>query len=320
MKGLSQLGDEFLNQARRNNLGGEVRPNEPLAPHTSLRLGGPAEIYVLVRNEEDLRSWIFLADQVGMAYRVIGGGTNLLVSDRGMRGLVIENRTRSIHIQEKESQAVVTSGVSFANLARRLAKEGWAGLEWGSGIPGTVGGAVVNNAGAYGSAVSESLENILLLEGHRERALTTSQLGFAYRHSQLKGLGSTGGTVISAKFRIQKGKAPNLLQRIAEMDEHRRRTQPKEASVGSIFKNPPGDFAGRLIEAVGLKGKQVGGAQISSLHANFFVNLGGATAQDILVLIRRARQAVEEKFGVLLELEIEPIGDWGPQELEGVIP
>lgn len=321
MKGLSELGDELLSTAREKNLGGEVRTEEPLASHTSLRVGGPAEIYVLVRKEEELRAWIGLAQELAIAYRVIGGGTNLLVSDRGIQGLVIENRMRSIRVLEEEMTVVAASGVSLANLGRRLAKEGWGGLEWGSAIPGTVGGAVVNNAGAFGSAVAETIESILLLGAKGEqRELTASQLGFAYRTSVLKGKGSMAGTVFSATFHVQKGKSTQLLQRIAEMDEHRRRTQPKEASVGSIFKNPPADFAGRMIEAAGLKGETAGRAQISPLHANFFVNLGGARAQDILALIRRAREKVADKFGVLLELEIEPVGEWEPGELQGVIP
>lgn len=318
MKEILDLRQEILRCAQEVNLGGQVLVDEPLARHTSLRVGGPADLHVLARKEEDLKNWIALAQSLGIPYRVIGGGTNLLVSDSGVRGLVIENRTRDVQIQEEI--VVAASGTPFANLARRLAKGGWAGLEWAAGIPGTVGGAVVNNAGAYGGDVAAALISITLLVGSDMKEVPTSELGLAYRHSNLKGKGASEGTVLAARFRVARENPPRLLEQIAQMDEHRKRTQPKEASVGSIFRNPPEDFAGRLLEATGLKGERVGGAQISPLHANFFVNLGGAKAQDVLSLIHRAREKVAQKFGIVLELEIELIGDWDAESLKGLTP
>jgi UDP-N-acetylmuramate dehydrogenase len=186
------------------------------------------------------------------------------------------------------------------------------GLEWSVSVPGTVGGAVVNNAGAHGGDMAQLLLDCQLYDALEDAfpVWSKAELHYAYRHSSLKGQHGRY-VVLSARLQLEAGHDPGELQALAEtFIQHRKRTQPPGASLGSMFKNPPGDYAGRLIEAAGLKGKQIGGVQISPIHANFFINLGNGTAADYAALIDLAQQIVLEKFGVHLELEIERVGDW----------
>jgi UDP-N-acetylmuramate dehydrogenase len=200
------------------------------------------------------------------------------------------------------------SGVPLPGLANRLARQGWAGLEWAIGVPGTLGGAIVGNAGAHGACLADSLGRVMILDASDVvRELPKTELAFDYRASRFKR--AKGEVVLRADLELR-GDAPQMcIARMNQYTEHRRRTQPTDPSVGSIFKNPPGDAAGRLIDQAGLKGTRVGGIEVSQVHANFFVNRGGATASDVLRLIEMARERVRGKFGVELELEIEVIGD-----------
>ena len=254
---------------------------------------------------------------------ILGGGANVLISDAGFRGLVIINDTHSVNIDSDSGIVTADSGVNLTTLARRCMALGLKGLEWAVNVPGTVGGAVVNNAGAHGGDTAGNLLDAeLWVSGKntqdsqrnevspRTQDWNQADFEYAYRHSKIKGQRGKY-VVLSARFKLDPGHNPAELNHIAdEFVAHRKQTQPPGASLGSMFKNPPGDYAGRLIEAAGLKGTQIGGVQISPIHANFFVNVGGGTASDYSALIELAQKTVLEKFGVRLELEVERVGNW----------
>lgn len=296
-------------------LGDRVHLNEPMSLHTSFRIGGPADLYAKVNNIEELRRWVELARRYAVPYFVLGHGTNILVSDQGIRGLVIENCCQAYEWRERghrnpEGVLYAEAGASLAGLAQLTAKEGWAGLEWAVGIPSSVGGAVVNNAGAYGSSIADVLRKVTVLGPDGQiRELTADELALGYRASRFKGQGGEE-VVLAAEFALWPESAAVLLARLHEYAERRRQTQPTEPNAGSIFVNPAGDFAGRLIDKAGLKGYRIGNAQISERHANFIVNLGGAKAEDVRGLIQVMQDTVRQKFGVELELEIELVGEW----------
>mgnify|MGYP003681877360 CR=1 FL=1 len=309
----------LLTQAEEKGLGGRALADEPLARHTSYRIGGPADLYVVVRREEDLLGWVTLARKEAISYLVMGRGTNLLVADEGVRGVVIENRCREVRSLTRSEGIIlrVQTGGSLSSLARRTAKEGLGGLEWAVGIPGTVGGAIVNNAGAYGGSIAQRLQRVTLLDSQGVlQRMAVSELGLGYRTSRFKGESSV---ILSADFALLDESRDLLSKRVASYEKQRRKSQPKEPSAGSVFKNPEGDYAGRLIEEAGLKGDRIGDAQISPLHANYIVNLGQARARDVAALIRLVRERVWQKHRTLLELEIELVGDWEPEELAATI-
>ncbi|MFN8482856.1 MAG: UDP-N-acetylmuramate dehydrogenase [Anaerolineae bacterium] len=319
----TQVLDELEAAALAEGLGGRVRRAEPLARHTSLRVGGPADLFVKVETVADVVGWVGLARRRSLPVVVLGNGSNVLVSDRGIRGVVVEMACARFEVRESAPpvgpQAVVTAeaGVSLPALIYQMAKAGWGGFEQGIGVPGTVGGCVVNNAGAHGWSMADSVLSVLALGPQGDTYdLPGAALGFEYRGSRFKHQPPLEREIVLAADLALHHDDPAALQaRMAEYTAQRRRTQPTEPSVGSMFKNPPGDYAGRLIDAAGLKGRSIGRAQISPKHANFFVNLGGATAADITALIQLARSAVREQFGVSLELEIEPLGDWGEDDV-----
>ncbi|MFN2114528.1 MAG: UDP-N-acetylmuramate--L-alanine ligase [Anaerolineae bacterium] len=311
---LSQLRQRAVAQLESRadaiGLGGDRPTEKDLAGYTSLRVGGPADLVVRVGDKADLAGWFTLAAEMGVPCRVIGRGSNLLAADGGVPGLVIVNRCEGWTVEDLgDGTAVVVadSGVSLAALGGALARAGWAGIEAGIGIPGSVGAGVVTNAGAHGWSMADSVVSceVLLADGQREER-GRDDLEFEYRRSALSG--RTDALALSVRLAVHADEPDLIAGRIAAYASQRRATQPREASAGSMFKNPSGDFAGRLIEACGLKGHTIGGAQISQTHANFFVNLGGATAADVNALVRLARSRVREQFGVELELEIERIG------------
>jgi UDP-N-acetylmuramate dehydrogenase len=296
----------------REQFAGRLQEQVALARYTAARVGGPADFLLEARSARELAEMAQKLWAGGTRFTILGGGSNVLVSDQGVRGVVILNRAREVQFQTAPAPPRVwaESGANFGALARQAASRGLAGLAWAGGIPGTLGGAIVGNAGAHGSDMSDNLLVAEILHHLRGRETwPVERLSYAYRDSALKGRGAEL-LVLSAVLRLEPGSVEAIR---AEMDtylEHRRRTQPPGASMGSMFKNPPGDYAGRLIEAAGLKGERQDGAQISSLHANFFINHGGARAADVLRLIRKARQAVLEQFQIELELEVELMGDW----------
>ncbi len=308
--------DRLVRAARDRGLNAPVRRNEPMAPHTSLRVGGPADLFVQALTLEHLMGWVTLARDYDMSPLILGRGSNILVSDEGIRGIVIENDCAAYELRVhgnnggQSATLYAESGASLPGLAYRTARPGWAGLEWAIGIPASVGAAVVNNAGAHdGDTASALVQATILGERGTVYRATADSLDFAYRRSRLKGNGCRE-VVLSAEFALRRDDPRALALRMARYTEHRRRTQPTEPSVGSIFMNPPGDYAGRLIEACGLKGTRIGGAMISPLHANWIVNIDGASASDIMALIDLMRNAVYKQFRIELKLEIEPVGEW----------
>jgi UDP-N-acetylmuramate dehydrogenase len=313
-------------------LGISVTAHEPLARHTTFRIGGPADLYATATTTEQLERLAELAAEHGIPITVLGGGSNVLISDTGVRGLVIANQTRDFAWQTfapagatdegslagnrpvTRGQLIADSGVLLAGLARTAIRAGFSGLEWAVSVPGTVGGAVIGNAGAYGSDIAGNLvEAIVAYPGLGRQTLTAAQMAFAYRSSLLKrqlASGKARPVVLRAKFDLQPGDAAALAALAESYLARRRISQPVEPSAGSIFRNPPGDHAGRLVEAAGLKGHRIGGAQISPRHANFIVNVEHARAADVRALMDLMRQRVLENAGVELTPEILFMGEW----------
>lgn len=284
--------------------------NEPLARHTTLRIGGPADYFVRVDSQAELIQAVTWAREQQLEIFILGNGSNILVSDAGIRGLVIENHADHVSLSEQGAELTINaeSGASLPGLANRLARQGWRGLEWAIGVPATVGAAVVTNAGAHGGSVSDNLVSAEILGAQNSiRTWTNAELHYSYRTSYLKAHPNKF-VVLAAEFRLQQDTPRNCIGRMYQYTEHRRRTQPTEPSVGSMFKNPPGDYAGRLIEEAGLRGTQLGKLQVSNVHANFFINLGGGTAGELMELVEMVRERVKQEFGQELELEIQLVG------------
>ena len=307
--------------------GERLQENEPLARYTSARIGGPADAFLVVNNGVELSEVAETIWRLGLSFIVLGSGSNVLVSDGGVREVVLLNRAKEVCFEDRDGQPFVwaESGAGLGGLARQACARDLPGLEWAVGIPGTVGGAVVGNAGAHGSDMAD---NLVLAEILHRSGVTgpdglrggdpsretwmVDKLGFSYRSSTLKRQPGEA-VVLAALLRLGRSTPNSRVEIQARMDafhEQRRQTQPPGASMGSMFKNPPGDFAGRLIDAAGLKGTRIGDAEISSLHANFFINRGNARAIDVKALLDLARKTVAEKFSVNLETEIQLIGEW----------
>ncbi len=294
----------------RAALGEQVQENVLLAPYTSARIGGPADALVIVRSADELARAVKICWETGLPYQLLGAGSNVLVSDKGVRGVVILNRARGVEFVEgAEKHIWAESGAIFSNVARRAAAHGFAGLEWAATVPGTVGGAVYGNAGAFGSDVAHDLIVVEMLTSAGREWWPPQRMEYGYRTSILK-RGGAQAVILSAKFNLKYGITEEIKTKINKFNRRRKTTQPPGASMGSMFKNPSGDFAGRLIEAAGLKGMRIGHAEISPVHANFFLNTGETRAADIKALIDLAQEIVFEKFGVKLELEVELIGEW----------
>ncbi len=292
-------------------LEGTLLHNEPLRRHTSYRIGGPADFYVGVENEEQLCGWVKLARELKEPYLIIGRGTNLLVADKGFRGLVVENRCLDFTLDAESHAVRAEAGIPFALLARETAKHGSAGLEWAIGIPGTAGGAIVNNAGAYDRTVADVICRVTVLDQRGQiRELPFEELKLGYRTSRFRERESRPEAILSADFTLTPESTEILTERMARYEALRWADQPRNPSAGSVFKNPPGLSAGRLIEQAELKGTRIGGAQVSPRHANFIVNLGSAKANDVLDLIKIIKQQIWQRFHVELELEIELVGEW----------
>lgn len=283
-----------------------VLRNEPLAAHTTLRLGGPASLWVAAKSVDELVSAANLARQHQTSCLVLGGGANLLIREAGFKGLVIGNRAAGVRFEG--STVTAESGAILPRLVKRCAQQGLSGLEWAIGVPGTVGGAVVNNAGAYGSSIADSLIRAELLDETGNRAWhSVGWFDYDYRHSTLKTAGLNKQIVLQAELALSPAPTEAVEALTQTVNKRRKAGQPPGATGGSMFKNPPGDFAGRLIEAAGLKGHRIGQAQISPVHANFFVNLGEASADDVIALVELAQAEVLAQFGVRLEMEVEII-------------
>ena len=291
-------------------LGDKVRENVSLAPYTSARIGGPADVLIIAESAEELAHTVNLLRKQGLDYIMLGGGSNVLVSDSGVRGIVILNRAKAVRFHNGDQPSVTAeSGVVFSNLAHRCASKGFAGLEWAATVPGTVGGAVYGNAGAFGGDMAGNLIWAELLTENGHEKFTAEQMAYGYRTSVLK-RAELDAIVLSAELSLKNSTKEEATVKIEQFSAHRKATQPPGASMGSMFKNPNGDYAGHLIEAAGLKGARIGNAEISPLHGNFFINHANTKAEDILALIQLVQKTVKEKQGVELELEIELIGEW----------
>lgn len=291
-------------------LGDKVKENVSLAPYTSARIGGPADVLLTAESAEELARIIKLLNKLEVDYLMLGGGSNVLVSDRGVRGVVVLNRAKGVRFHNGDQPSVTAeSGVIFSNLANRCAAKGFAGLEWAATVPGTIGGAVYGNAGAFGGDIAGSLLWAELLTENGREKFTPEQLAYGYRTSLLKS-GELDGIVLAAELKLQNSTKEEVTVKVEQFSAHRKATQPPGASMGSMFKNPNGDYAGRLIEAAGLKGTRIGNAEVSPLHGNFFINHGATRAEDIRTLIELVMKTVKEKQGVELELEIELVGEW----------
>jgi UDP-N-acetylmuramate dehydrogenase len=304
--GATDWGDVAASMAHATGV--RPRRNELLSRYTTMRVGGPADLLAVARNSCDMSALIGFARLAGIPRLVIGRGSDLVVADEGVRGLVIVCRAEGWRLEG--NVLVAEAGLPLAGAATIAHKAGLGGLEFGIAIPGTIGGAVWANAGAHGADVASILEWARVLKAAGNETIESpSSLDLAYRDSRLKR--SPEDTVLEAAFALTWSDKASVKARTDEIRAWRRDNQPLgAASAGSVFRNPPGDSAGRLIDACGLKGARVGGAVISVRHANFIVNEGGATARDVRALAEIARADVGRKFGLQLEYEIQFIGDW----------
>jgi len=289
---------------------GRVEWNAPMARHTTFRVGGNADALCEIHEPEGLCRLLPYVTRERIPYLVVGRGSNLLVRDGGIRGVVIllGGRLAQMDSQHSDgSEVLAGGGLSIARLLIGCRQQGLSGLEFLAGIPGTVGGAVAMNAGAFGDETGNWVREIRVVDtqGHLE-ALDRSRLAFSYRKLDM----DRGAVIAQAVFRLKPDSERGIVERISRCLKKRKASQPLEyPSAGSVFRNPPNEYAGRLIEQAGLKGRSIGGAMISGRHANFIVNRGGATAADILALIDAIREAVRDTAGVTLELEIRVAGE-----------
>lgn len=280
----------------------------PLAPLTTLRVGGPADRMVEARTRDELLAGLGLARDAGVACFVLGNGSDVVVADAGVRGLVIRNRARAVTIDVLELHG--DAGAPMALLVRRATLEGLAGLEFGTSIPGTLGGAVWANAGAHGTEIGELVAAVEVWDPASASlgSLDGASCAFAYRESRFK---ASGEVVVSATLRLRRDDSGAIAARVAANQAQRVATQPLgDQNAGSVFRNPQGDHAGRLIDAAGLKGTRVGSATVSERHANFIVTDRGGRAADVRALADRVRAEVRDRFGVVLAYEIEFVGEW----------
>ena len=303
-------GSVYSVDVLRRQFGDAVQENISLAPYTSARIGGSADVLVTVKSADEFAHAMQLIWEHELPYYVLGGGSNVLVSDKGVRGVVVLNKAKEVRFAAGDSPTIwCEAGVIFSNLAHRCASKGLSGLEWAATVPGTVGGAVYGNAGAFGGDMAGNLMWAELLTKNGREKFSVERMDYSYRTSMLK-RGEIKAIVLSVLLRLKNSTKEEVSVKIEQLSERRKATQPPGASMGSMFKNPAGDHAGRLIEAAGLKGMRIGNAEISKVHGNFFVNHGETRAGDVRELIDLTRNTVKQKLGVELELEIELMGEW----------
>ena len=285
-----------------------VSEDESLASRTSFGIGGPAEFFLEMNNPQRIEEVIEGCAQRGIPYLLLGAGTNLLIADAGVEGLVLRVVNRDHHVDGRQVRA--GAGLKMMRLARIAADAGLRGFEFAIGVPGTVGGAVYQNAGCWGKELREVLIQVEgFMPGSGSRTWKPADLHFGYRTSALREGGLKGGLVVSATIQLERGDGDAAKALMAKLTRERGETQPiKTKNCGSVFKNPPGDSAGRLVQAAGLKGAREGNAAVSPLHGNFIVNEGGATAADVRRLIDRMQAEVKRRFNVVMETEVEMVG------------
>jgi UDP-N-acetylmuramate dehydrogenase len=287
---------------------GKVKRNELLSQHTTMKIGGPADLFIEPSSLEDIQKVMTLIKERQLPWRAIGRGSNLLVSDKGIEGVVIKLGSGLNHLSINESTITVGGGHSLVSLSTLISKKGLSGLEFASGIPGSVGGAVYMNAGAHGSDISKILTKAhILFEDGSIEWLSNDDMEFTYRTSILQK--KRPGIVLEAEFMLTMGDRTAIVSQMQKNKDYRKETQPWNfPCAGSIFRNPLPNYAGKLIEEAGLKGFQIGGAKISEMHGNFIVNAGNATAKDVLDLIQYIKDKILHLYGIKMETEVEIIG------------
>lgn len=291
----------------RSLIKGDVLVSEPMRNHTSFRIGGPADVLVVPADVDDLKKLLAFASENEIPVTVIGNGTNLLVADAGIRGIVVKMSGCLDYVRISGTRVTAGAGTNVPALVRMAARRGLAGLEFAAGIPGSVGGCIAMNAGAYGKTMADVVEEVTALDfSGNLRTFSNAEMVFGPRTSRLQ----DGDLIaIEATFRLEEGDVEAIEKKIATYMHERRIKQPLAyPSAGCIFRNPAGTGAGRFIDAAGLKGFRVGDAQVSEVHANFIINLGNATASDVLALMRKVQIEVKDKFGVELEPEVKVVG------------
>jgi UDP-N-acetylmuramate dehydrogenase len=287
---------------------GDILPDEPMSKYTTWKIGGPADALIVPNNTAQLARLIAVLHQKQIPWMIIGKGSNMLVSDKGIRGVVIKLGGELEEIRFNEAEAWAGGGASFVRLSIMAGKQGLTGLEFAGGIPGTVGGAVYMNAGAHGSDLSRIFKSAeIVLETGELVTCNAEDMRFSYRHSILQ---ERPGVVARACFELERGDRLEISAAMAAYKDRRRKTQPlQQPCAGSVFRNPPGDHSARLIDEAGLKGLRVGGAEVSMLHANFIINTGQATAEDVLSLMEQIRNTIASKYGVHLVPEVFYVGE-----------
>ena len=285
---------------------GSFLKDEAMAKHTSYRIGGPANAYITPRDKDDLSQILQFANQHGIATYFVGSGSNLLVADEGIDGLVITLGKSLKRLEITGATVFAESGVMLGRMVKECISRNLSGVESMVGVPGTLGGALVMNAGAFGGEISNYLKHVTVMEmDGQEKQYQPGDISFSYRHSTFP----DDEIVISAEFELIQSDKETVQEKRAVASGGRKATQPlKFRSAGSVFKNPKEGAAGYYIDQAGLKGTKVGDAEISPIHANFFVNHGKAKASDVVALIRLARETVHDKFGIMLDLEVKPLG------------
>lgn len=299
--------DKIIKELQALNVG-KVKENEPLAPYTTIKIGGPADLFIEPTSIENLEKTMEVLRKHGIKWCAIGRGSNLLVSDQGIEGAVIRLGSGLDQLEINSSEIKVGGGYSLVSLATAISKKGIAGLEFASGIPGSVGGAVYMNAGAHGSDISKILKraHILFEDGNMEW-LTNEEMEFSYRTSALQK--KRPGIVVEAVFQLSNGNREEIIKEMQKNKDYRKETQPWNfPCAGSIFRNPLPNYAGKLIEVAGLKGYSIGGAKISEMHGNFIINAGGAKANDVLALIQYVKDTIYHLYEIKMETEVEIIG------------
>ena len=285
---------------------GSFLKDEAMAKHTSYGIGGPAKAYITPRDKDDLSQILQFANQHGIATYFVGSGSNLLVADEGIDGLVITLGKSLKHLEITGATVFAESGVMLGKMVKECIGLNLSGVESMIGVPGTLGGALVMNAGAFGGEISNYLKHVTVMKmDGQEKQYQPGDISFSYRHSTFP----DDEIVISAEFELIQSDKETVQEKRAVASGGRKATQPlRFRSAGSVFKNPKEGAAGYYIDQAGLKGTKVGDAEISPIHANFFVNHGKAKASDVVALIRLARETVHDKFGIMLDLEVKPLG------------
>ncbi|HVZ80471.1 MAG TPA: UDP-N-acetylmuramate dehydrogenase [bacterium] len=296
---------------------GKVLLDHSIAPYTTYYLGGKAGAFVEPQGVEDLAELLRTLTHGRVPYLMLGGGSNLLFADEGFRGVVIRLGRGFQGIQIEGDRVRVQAGTQLVKVLAKTREAGLGGVEFFAGIPGTLGGAVVGNAGAKKAWIGPTVEELTIVTPQGEvKRLKRADYHYGYRNSSLK---LTGHVLVEAVLKLKKEPKDAIEKKVKEYFKVRRGKQPKtEKNAGSVFKNPEGDFAGRLTESLGLKGFKVGGARISEIHANFIINDGTATAHDVVAVMREVQGRVQKEYGIRLEPEILPLGDWDREEIKDV--